>query len=274
MFKHTQRLCTKFSFHTSKSILRQEIQRVSMSNKSVVETTEKWDLVSAVCLERHPIIIKPMNETEAKFGQLLNQLELENSMKSDHELRIEKDKKEEDLIKTGALEVDIGVVIQTAQDFEDASLDEFKKFHFAPRITEADKKNDITSLDRKLDRHLVLLVHQKLGEHSYWIPPQGIRRDGETLRQTAERVLKEACGEDLKAKFYGNAPCGFYKYKYPIRIRKSGAVGAKVFYYQAKYLSGSWATKAKYQWLDREELHQTLPDAVKNDIFQFLVNED
>lgn len=37
------------------------------------------------------------------------------------------------------------------------------------------------------------------------------------------------CGPDIKVQFYGNAPCGFYKYRYPKAVRgESGSVGAKV----------------------------------------------
>lgn len=86
--------------------------------------------------------------------------------------------------------------------------------------------------------------------------------------------MKESCGEELHVKFYGNAPCGFYKYKYPKTIRESGTVGAKVFYYQAKYLSGSLVSLAKYKWLDRKELHNALPDRLKDNIFEFLIDED
>lgn len=46
--------------------------------------------------------------------------------------------------------------------------------------------------------------------------------------QTCERLVEETCGGDLKVKFLGNAPCGFYKYKYPKTVRKEGYIGAKV----------------------------------------------
>lgn len=46
--------------------------------------------------------------------------------------------------------------------------------------------------------------------------------------QTCERLVQETCGGDLKVKFIGNAPCGFYKYKYPKTVRKEGFIGAKV----------------------------------------------
>lgn len=47
--------------------------------------------------------------------------------------------------------------------------------------------------------------------------------------QTAERVLKETCGEKISGTFLGNAPVGYLKYKYPpAQQDKEGVVGAKV----------------------------------------------
>lgn len=60
---------------------------------------------------------------------------------------------------------------------------------------EADKKNDRTSLHRKLDRNLVLLVKEKLGDEDVWMLPQAEWRPGETLRGTAERTLATLSGE-------------------------------------------------------------------------------
>lgn len=87
----------------------------------------------------------------------------------------------------------------------------------------------MSSLYRKLDKHLILLVNQKIGDKFYYVLPQGLRQEGETLRQTAERIMKEHCGCELNAQIYSNAPSGFYKYKYPKKIRdERGSLGAKV----------------------------------------------
>lgn len=61
-------------------------------------------------------------------------------------------------------------------------------------FVEADKKNDRTSLHRKLDRNLVLLVREKLGDQDFWILPQVEWQPGETLRGTAERILTKLSG--------------------------------------------------------------------------------
>lgn len=117
---------------------------------------------------------------------MLDEIEIENSMKSDHELRFDADKRHEDNLKKGVVEVDPDQkATQTAQDIEDAGDAELAGFKFAPRLTEADKENKITSLERKLDKSLMLLVEQKIGQGSLWLPPQGIREDSETLRQVS-----------------------------------------------------------------------------------------
>lgn len=95
--------------------------------------TKKWDLYSAVCLERHPVIIQSMQEIELKFHNMLKKIEYENSLKSDHELKKEKEEKQKKSNSTD--DTDTNILIQTAQDFEDSGLEEFNNFKFAPTIT-------------------------------------------------------------------------------------------------------------------------------------------
>lgn len=47
----------------------------------------------------------------------------------------------------------------------------------------ADGSNDVKSLNRKLDKHLVLLTKQKIGNKTHYLLPQGTREEGETMRQ-------------------------------------------------------------------------------------------
>lgn len=48
---------------------------------------------------------------------------------------------------------------------------------------EFDEQNVTSTLKHKLNKNLLLLVQQKVGNSHYWIPPQGIRKEGETMRQ-------------------------------------------------------------------------------------------
>lgn len=144
--------------------------------------------------------------------------------------------------------------MQTAQDYEDASNDEFSKFIAAPRETEDDKNNNVKSLNRKLDETLLFVCEQKLdADEKRLLLPQAKWKEGETLRQTAERIVKETCGTDLKVHFYGNAPVGFYKYKYQSPMNET--VGAKVFFFRAIHKSGNVDnSKLNYEWVNGDEL--------------------
>ncbi|XP_063365180.1 large ribosomal subunit protein mL46 isoform X1 [Cydia amplana] len=235
-------------------------------------SNSSWDLVTSVCVERLPVVTSPLNEIQKKYKTLLNTIEIEKSLKSDHELRRETDKIQAELLKNESADVDPDAVSKiTAQDFEDASNEEYAKFKFADIVTEADKKGDKTTLDRCLQRHLVLVTNHKLGKDEKHILPQGLWKEGETLRQTAERIVAEHCGPDFKVQFLSNAPCGFYKYKYPTEI--NGKVGAKVFFYYSNYKSGSAASEAKANWLTRAELRQALPPRYTSSLREFLIEE-
>lgn len=206
----------------------------------------------------------------------LSQIEFEQSLKSDFEMREEKDRLIADLQQKGKLEVDMDQAVQaTAQDLKDAWKEELAQFQGSPRETDADRSNDTRSLNRKLEQTLVLLVQQQIGAEAQLLLPQGKRRDGETLRQTAERVLQERCGDRLEATVYGNAPCGFYKYKYPVAERNQ-AIGAKVFFYRASLRGGqvqntSDAAPVQFAWLDRAEVLGRVPGAYSASLSQFLL---
>jgi len=215
---------------------------------------------------------------EDKYSKFLQEIELESSKLSDHEVRHKKDLQLMEKIKKG--ETDKGN-IQTAQDFEDSCTKELLKF--VPKQIEADKKNDTKSLQRALDSHLVFVVEQQLGKDFKWVCPQVKRIEGETLRQTAERLLRETC-PNVKAQIFGNAPWGFYKYKYPPGIQnKKGeeVTGAKIFFYKAQYISGNVESAKNdaiqikdFHWLTRKELEDKLLDDYHSSISQFLIEED
>lgn len=204
----------------------------------------------------------------------MKEAESEGSYKSDHELRHERDLRNAKLARTKPTEMDAGAVAtQTALDFEEASNKEFDEFRF-PSSESHSADSDIKSLDRKLDRHLLYLVKDNVGKNNLWMLPQGIRKDGETLRETAERVLRESCGENLKAAILGNAPWGFYKFTYPKKANKD-AVGAKVFFFKAIYLSGRPQGELDFQWASRSELEKLFNHRkYLNSVEMFLIDEE
>ncbi|XP_076653659.1 mitochondrial ribosomal protein L46 [Halictus rubicundus] len=236
-----------------------------------IETDGKWDLFSAVCLERHAIITKPMEDIERRYQQMLDQIEFENSLLSDFEIQMKKEISQKGKIVSTNENVD-KTQTQTLQDFTDSSKAELNKFQFAPRVN-AEEDNLVISLNRKLDKTLVLLVNEQIGNANVWIPPQNIRKSTETMIETAQRTVQECCGDNIKVKFYGNAPIGFYKYKYPKGVKIEGRDGAKIFYFLAKYISGDVSSKLQHCWLDREELKKAVHPDLHKSLSQFLLPE-
>ncbi|XP_018801570.1 PREDICTED: 39S ribosomal protein L46, mitochondrial [Bactrocera latifrons] len=233
-----------------------------MSAKSVVsKSIGNWDLYASVLVERLPIVSKSFNAIEREFQEQLRRVEFENSLQSDHELKHQRDLIQSELIKKGKMEVDLddSASKQTAQDLKDAYSEELKSFQFALRSTADDATNKTNSTNRCLEDTLYLVVEESLSKQAVKMLPQGPRFDGETMRQAAERVLREKCGTQLEVTFYGNAPCGFYKYKYPKEVRKS-SIGAKVFFYRASLHGGNvdTAIAKNFEWLTRPALEEQL----------------
>nr|XP_033321960.1 39S ribosomal protein L46, mitochondrial [Megalopta genalis]XP_033321961.1 39S ribosomal protein L46, mitochondrial [Megalopta genalis]XP_033321962.1 39S ribosomal protein L46, mitochondrial [Megalopta genalis]XP_033321963.1 39S ribosomal protein L46, mitochondrial [Megalopta genalis] len=234
-----------------------------------IEIDRKWDLFGAVCLERHPIITKPMEDVEARYQEMLKQIELENSLISDFEIQMKQELKHE--WKIGSTdESKEKIKTQTLQDIRDSYKEELMKFQFASR-TNAEEDDQVTSLNRKLDKTLVLLVNERIGTDNFWIPPQTVHKCTETMIETARRTVEEFCGNNIGVQFYGNAPIGFYTYKYPKQLE--GKDGAKIFYFLAKYINGDISSKLQHCWLDREELEKIVHPRLYRSLSQFLLPE-
>ena len=155
-------------------------------------------------------------------------------------------------------------------------------YHFYLEISflkkiEADATGDRKSDDRMLDRHLLFVVQRKRHDGKMiWTLPNTQWKEGETLRQTAERVLKDHVATD-PVRILGNAPWGVHLVKYPSSVRqKTGVFGTKIFFYKAQLLNGRQCTPstADYHWLGRQELSDFLEPDYYNTVKQFLIDED
>lgn len=141
-----------------------------------------------------------------------------------------------------------------------------------PRITEADLKNDLHSLRRKLDKKLFLIVKEKPNAtnkepgNSPWRFPEGIRQGDETLRQIAEASLLKETGTKLETYFVGNAPITFHTRELSDNQQKQfKAYGAKTFFQYAYFLNGNVtldSSLADYAWVTRDELKDYLSPSV------------
>lgn len=222
-------------------------------------TVKKWRLVSAVYLERSPLLIQERNDKEKEYETMIKKMELERSLLSNHELRHLEDLRIAEKRKKDDAGESEEVLLQTALEAEDLWESRLKEFTPAPKITDADEKKDLKSLKRELEKKLILLVKQKLGESSHWVLPQMSWCEGESMRETANRALSQLCGSQLDALFIGNSPVGFYKYKFPSEI--DGHIGAKVFFFKAHHRGGNVSNDAiveDFAWLTPIQLGEYL----------------
>ncbi|XP_006867225.1 PREDICTED: 39S ribosomal protein L46, mitochondrial [Chrysochloris asiatica] len=216
-----------------------------------------WRLLGALCLQRPPLVSKPLTPLQEDMAALLKQIEVEKSLYSDHELRALDEAQRLAKKKADLCDEEDDQEILLVQDLEDMWEQTFLQFKPGARITEADKKKDQTSLHRKLDKNLILLVKEKLGDQDVWMLPQAEWQPGETLRGTAERSLAALSEHNIEAKFLGNAPCGHYKFKFPQSLRTESNLGAKVFFFKALLQTGDFfqpRKKGQHVWVSKEEL--------------------
>ncbi|ULT97695.1 hypothetical protein L3Y34_005492 [Caenorhabditis briggsae] len=257
------------------------LSRRFASSATVTPTAQKWDIFASVILSRPPIIAPKMSEIEERFQKLQKQEEEEKSLLCNYELKTKQDLKmvarREQLLREGKelseLDEEIGVTnAQKEDDWSKAAADLDQKFKFGANVLAENAAENLKSVDRALERKLVLIVKQKMGggaEYSSpWILPQMKHREGETLRQTAERCIGELSGSaDLSVDISGNAPFGVFTHRYPKPIaQKTGASGAKIFFYTANLAPSTTTTSSSsesfsvnpedvsdFQWVTREE---------------------
>ncbi|CAG2107365.1 unnamed protein product [Medioppia subpectinata] len=244
----------------------------------------EWHLMSAVCLQRSPQIVPEMNWLEKKMTDVLHTVETNRSLYCDHEMRHFEDVRRAQRMAAGDKvdEKDLDAASkQTAQDFEEYYNHLLTQFSKSPRITQSDVTNDRKSLDRCLDRHLMLVCRQRLGDTvEEWLLPQATNSGAEeTMRQTAERALQQFCSSpELEVQFLGNVPSAVYSYRYPSAVtEKIGTKGAKIFTFKALCKTGVFVpNKDKcldYEWLNRTELAARLPQTYWQTISKSLLTE-
>ncbi|XP_048185639.1 39S ribosomal protein L46, mitochondrial [Perognathus longimembris pacificus] len=234
-----------------------------------------WHLLGSLCLQRPPLISKPLTPLQEEMAALFQQIEVERSLYSDHELRALDEAQRLAKKKADLYDDEEQQDILLVQDLEDAWEQKFLQFKLGARETDADKKNDRTSLHRKLDRNLVLLVRMKLGDQDVWMLPYVEWQPGETLRGTAERALATLPENNMEAKFLGNAPCGHYKFKFPQAMRTESNLGAKIFFFKAQLLSGDFSQAGKkghHVWVSKEELGDYLKPQYLTQVRRFLLD--
>ncbi|VDL74727.1 unnamed protein product [Nippostrongylus brasiliensis] len=203
----------------------------------------KWDIMVSVALSRPQVVAAPMTEIERRFHTLQIEEEKEKSLLCDFELKSLRDEKliakraelEREGKELSELDEQIGLSNAMIQDEWSRRGEQLLK-NINVANTQARNLKDEHSLMRMLDRKLVLIVQQRFGQDGYkspWILPQLRHQSGETLRETAERCLREVA-EGVQATLYGNAPFAVHTHKFPKPLKqKLNKDGAKIFFYHA-----------------------------------------
>uniref|UniRef100_A0A4W5MCI1 Large ribosomal subunit protein mL46 n=1 Tax=Hucho hucho TaxID=62062 RepID=A0A4W5MCI1_9TELE len=201
----------------------------------------RWRLHGAVCLQRLPVVSQERNPVEHRFAELMHQVETNSEMLHDQQVETNSE-----------IQTDVYLCVP---DVGGTALG---------------------SVERCLGDSLVLLVQQAVGKENIWLLPQAQWEAGETLRQTAERVLTSLPGADFKATFLGNTPCGVYKYKFPKDVRTARCVGAKVFFFKALLSGGSISQSASqkgaFLWAKKTELQGYLKPAYLEKVRRFILD--
>ncbi|XP_055218902.1 large ribosomal subunit protein mL46 isoform X2 [Gorilla gorilla gorilla] len=245
------------------------------AEKEKYTVEERWSWISGNVLYDQGL---KMCQGEAQHIQRhgsMKMIEIERSLYSDHELRALDENQRLAKKKADLYDEEDEQDILLAQDLEDTWEQKFLQFKLGARVTEADEKNDRTSLNRKLDRNLVLLVREKFGDQDVWILPQAEWQTGETLRGTAERTLATLSENNMEAKFLGNAPCGHYTFKFPQAMRTESNFGAKVFFFKALLLTGDFSqagNKGHHVWVTKDELGDYLKPKYLAQVRRFLLD--
>ena len=198
-----------------------------------------WRLVAAVCVIRFPTVSLEKIELEKRYEEMRTQETTERSVLSEYELeqrRRAKEQREYEERVAGEEEIDFESERRRAEqqsrheeadELHELEEQELKSFEPAGCETECDVQNDRRSSNRRLRDTLYLLVKKQRSENA-WQMPQGGHDGTESMRQTAERELREECGSHLVVKFTSNLPCNFFAYKFPAEQKSwDETIGAK-----------------------------------------------
>ncbi|KAI1102812.1 39S mitochondrial ribosomal protein L46-domain-containing protein [Jackrogersella minutella] len=153
---------------------------------------------------------------------------------------------------------------RVTEDGEEAKPDEIVPVERPmDRITEADKKNDVRRLDRKLDQTLYLIVK---GSDGKWQFPTEVMPTTEALHETAARALASAAGVNMNTWIVGRAPVAHLVVQHEFNEDSSiKRRGEKIFFMKGRIMAGQVDLKGNkmgledFNWLTKGELKEKLP---------------
>ncbi|BGP28238.1 hypothetical protein JCM10295v2_007225 [Rhodotorula toruloides] len=229
--------------------------------------TSSHRVVASALLSRPPLILPPLSPLERSYYSYQRRIhralakptsvsqqwffkkgtQAEKSF-VEFEKRVAKEEEQGDLEQLRAFEM-------AAEEVEGAP-------DFAVRETETDKKGDVTSLERKADRTLYLLLKKDRREHAWQFPQGGVEGE-ESLIEAAKRELHEETGVNVDVWPSGRVPAGAYTYAFSAEHKKKHPEheGAKVFFMPMRIIRGQVEPNKQegivdFAWLTKEEVKE------------------
>ncbi|KAF9173387.1 54S ribosomal protein L17 mitochondrial [Mortierella sp. AD011] len=278
---------------------------ISTSTSALVSSTKELiinshRIVAGAVVSRQPLILRDLTPFEKEYFSYQQNLERDNAAPFGAEFYFKKGSVAERRWKQQEAEKNASLSTSStqssskssskgAESSEAAEGDELTeedrvaqleaKIEFNDRITEADRKNDVRSLERALQRTLYLIVKKPREQHA-WQFPQGGVRAVENLQEAAGRELQEECGGNMDLWFVGRVPIGHYIYSHPKNFKTEGentVKATKVFFMKAHIFAGQVQVDNKeivdFAWVTKEEMKDYVsPDyyeAVKDMLSDF-----
>lgn len=207
-----------------------------------------WRLASAAVLERYPVVTPDVDPFEQEYveGRFLEQQKHARPMPARFFLT-EKD------VAEG----------KTEPSFEDPQADQYVP---APRVTEADRTNDIKSLERALPERLYFVVSRSDKTDKMTFPQVLVKDDDVKMAHLAENAFKSVtmAASRPKVHFMSFSPACHLEHVYPPKYQeKQDVYGIKIFFYRAMLMSGEIEgvrNAIDYAWARDCELPKLLGD--------------
>ncbi len=208
-----------------------------------------WRLAAAAVLERYPVVVPEPDDFEYEYqkGRFMDEQSKQRPAPVEWFLS-EKDKLEG----------------RTEPTLDDPRAEMYVP---APRITEADKTNDVHSLERALDQRLYLVV-KRSAKSKHWQFPQILATDPDvTMREYTTQALHSVLPPTSRPRVHHIAytpSCHMEHVFTPAYQEKHDVYGVKIFFYRIMLIKGEVkeVTQAvDYNWATIDELPQLLsPD--------------
>ncbi|CAG8486150.1 105_t:CDS:2 [Paraglomus brasilianum] len=264
--------------HKPAALSSQPQEFVITNSPYATEPKKRYRVVVGVVLSRCPIITRTLHPFEREYYKYQQRLEQARAAPFPVEFYFKKgsiaeknwlakesgdgEKKKSKQKKSSESQVESSEIDTSTTYIEETGsggdLDE--KITIASRETEADRINDMTSLDRALQRTLYLIVRKPRKEHAWQFPQGGVNTaEGELLHQAAKRELAEECGENMDVWFVSRKPIGYCAYDFPAG---EGDVydGAKVFFLKAHIFAGQARVDnteiVEFAWVTKQEMQK------------------